>query len=317
MGKILSFKSLLSLTCQKLVAHLTPTDAVVLEFGSRGGELLSRLKNKTKIGIEAEPEMVSHAKKKNREIDFVTDTKFFKKYRHKKFDYIILTDVLSKTEDVQNFLNKLRKFAHSDTRIVVVYFSFLWKLFLDLAEKTNLKYPKSSEPNWLSTGDIDNFFLLEGFEKIKGGRKFIVPYEFPFFSELINKYISPLPIINLFCLTQYTIYRLKPTRKEYSVSIIIPARNEEGNMKRVLNKIPQIGRKTEVVFVEGHSKDGTYQAIAENIKNYKGPIKAKLYKQIGVGKGNAVRLGFAKASNELLMILDADLTVSPSELIKF
>jgi glycosyltransferase involved in cell wall biosynthesis len=78
-----------------------------------------------------------------------------------------------------------------------------------------------------------------------------------------------------------------------------------------------MGKKMEVIFVEGHSKDKTFEVIKEEIANYKGAYKLKLYKQLGKGKGDAVRLGFSKAKNDLLMILDADLTVDPKELPKF
>ena len=88
-------------------------------------------------------------------------------------------------------------------------------------------------------------------------------------------------------------------------------------MPRVIKKIPNMSRFTEVIFVEGHSKDKTYEAIQEEIEKYNGPYKIFLFKQKGKGKGDAVRLGFSKAKNELLMILDADLTVEPKELPKF
>ena len=116
----------------------------------------------------------------------------------------------------------------------------------------------------------------------------------------------------------YQIYRPIIIGDDYSVSVIIPARNESGNIKGVLSKLPKFKKGLEVIFVEGHSKDNTYQTILDEIKNNKRrDTQTFVYKQKGVGKNDAVKLGFSKARNELLMILDADLTVKPSELLKF
>ena len=105
-------------------------------------------------------------------------------------------------------------------------------------------------------------------------------------------------------------------KKDFSVSIFIPCRNEKGNIEQAVTRTPAFGKKQEFIFVEGGSKDGTYEEVERIIKKY--PHKdIKLYKQTGKGKGDAVRLGFSKAQNEVLMILDADLTVSPEDLPKF
>src|SRR3990172_4709584 len=136
-------------------------------------------------------------------------------------------------------------------------------------------------------------------------------------SHFINKYLTPLPLLNYLTLTNYAVYKPISDHREFSVSIVIPARNESGNMKSIFKKIPLISPEMEIIFVEGHSTDDTYDVIKNEIKKYKGPIKTRLLKQKGKGKGDAVRLGFSKASNDLLMILDADLTVDPQELVKF
>src|SRR3989344_3926172 len=232
-----------------------------------------------------------------------------------KYDYIILVNALINTGDAQQYVRKLRKHTHSKTRIIVIYFNFLWKPLLDLASKLGLRKIDLKEPNWFSSDDIRNILLLEGYEQVKMGRRFLVPLNLPLISNFINKFVSQLPLINLFCLSTYQIFRLVPAIRDYSVSIVIPARNEEGNMKGVLKKIPKMGTRTEVIFVEGNSKDNTYSAIEKEIKNSnRKDIEAYLFKQKGKGKADAVRLGFSKAKNEILMILDADLTVDPKDL---
>lgn len=302
---------------QKLTLHIIPKDASIIEFNCKCGELLSRLPNKDKTGVEFSEDFNSCARKRGNGLKVVFADEVFEKAWKKEFDYILLSHTLSNLQDVQEFIKNLKKISHDETRVVVFYFNYLWKPFLDLAQKLGLKLPDENEPNWLSGDDIKNFFYLESFKEIKNDKRFVFPYRIPVISDFINKYLSALPIINSFCLINYSVYRLQPKRKDFSVSIIIPARNEAGNMKGIFNKIPQLGKSMEVIFVEGHSKDNTYQVIKEEIRNYKGPIKARLYKQPGKGKGDAVRFGFSKAKKELFAILDADLTVDPEELPKF
>jgi len=225
-----------------------------------------------------------------------------------KYDYLILENSFSHTDDIQEFIKKLKRNCKDNTRVVAVYFNFFWKPILNLASQVGLRKKDEKEPNWLSSNDISSLFKLEGFEKVKFERRFLFPF---------GRILSQVPLFNYFCLTTCQVFRLVPSKREYSVSIIIPAKNEEGNIKGVLKKIPYLGKGTEVIFVEGNSKDKTYETIKNEIKGYEGKIKAKLFKQTGRGKGNAVKLGFKKAKGDILMILDADLTVAPSDLKKF
>jgi len=301
---------------QRFVSHLIPEPASVLEVGSNGGELLRSLPNKKKVGVVMDNSFLRITRKKCPKIDFFSINDL-SKLHGKKFDYILVNHVLSEIKDVQSFIEKLKLFMNQDTRIVVFSFNYLWKPVLSFGEIIGLKRPQKFEPNWLSEGDIDNLFNLDLFEKVKSGRKFLIPYNIPYISHIVNRYFSPLPVINSFSFIQYAIYRPIKSKKDYSVSIIIPERNEAGHIRGILKSLPKFRKRTEVIFVEGHSKDNTYEVIKEEIKKYKGPLTAKLFKQKGKGKGDAVRLGFSKARNELLMILDGDLTVGPEELPKF
>lgn len=237
---------------------------------------------------------------------------------NKKYDYIILQNTLAQVPDIQHFVKKLKVSCHFKSRVVVIYFNFLWKPIIDLATILGLRRKDDVEPSWLTQEDIRNFFNLEGFEEVKKGRRFIIPINLGPISDFINRFLAPLPLVNSLCLTTYQVFRPRPKAGDYSISIIIPARNEEGNMLGVLKKIPKIGKETEVIFVEGNSKDNTYQVIKNEVANNKNQhIKAYSYKQKGKGKGDAVRLGFQKARNDIVTILDADLTVDPKELVKF
>jgi len=235
-----------------------------------------------------------------------------------QYDYIILTNTLSYVEDIQIYVQTLKEHCKENAKIVVINFNFLWKPFLDFATKIGLREKTKNEPNWLWFSDLQNIFSLEGYQEVKTGRRFLFPVPLGNVSDFINKYLAHLPLLNSLCLTTYQIYRSSPRHINKSVSIIIPARNEEGNIKNVLKKIPSFGgSQVEVIFIEGHSKDNTLKAIKSEIKSNRTDIRARVYKQGGVGKGDAVRLGFQKAKNDILMILDADLTVNPDDLPKF
>lgn len=234
---------------------------------------------------------------------------------HKK--YIILNNSLAYTEDVQKIVKALYDKTKDDTKIIVISFNFLWKPILDFASKIGLREKQIKESNWLTRDDIKNIFYLEDFQEIKSGNRFLFPIDLGPISGFINAFVSQLPIINKFCLTSFQIFRKFPKPKDYSVSIIVPARNEAGNIKGILKKIPRIGTETEVIFVEGWSKDDTYGAIVKEIKTKPKWMKVCVYKQRGKGKKDAVALGFSKAKNEVLVILDADLTVDPKDLSKF
>ncbi|RJR28770.1 glycosyltransferase [Candidatus Microgenomates bacterium] len=297
-----------------LVGTLTPKEAKVLHIGCRGGELLAYLNTTKGVGVDSDEHLLTRAKKNSKykyyyysEINKIKD----------KFDYILITHALAEIEDAQKLITSLAKLSHSDTRIIVTHFNFLWKPILDLAEYLGLKIPSEVQPNWFSEGDIDNLFYLSNYDKVKSGRRFLVPVNIPYLSDFVNKYISPLPLVNNMSLVSYSVYRPNAQNSKYSVSIIIPVRNEAGNMKNIFKKIPKFAKTMEIIFVEGHSTDNTFEVVREEIRKYKGSINARLFKQKGKGKADAVRLGFSKARNQLLMILDADLTVAPQELEKF
>jgi glycosyltransferase involved in cell wall biosynthesis len=138
-------------------------------------------------------------------------------------------------------------------------------------------------------------------------------------SSFFNRYISPLPFFKHFNLVNILIARpiLQSNLKNPSVSIVVAARNEEGNIKNILDRIPKMGPDDELIFVEGNSTDNTWNKILELSKQYSPKLNIKTAQQDGKGKGDAVRKGFSLASKEILMILDADLTVPPEDLPRF
>lgn len=300
-----------------LARETIPTDASVLELGCRRGDLLAGLPNVQKTGIDSQPELVRAARARYPQIKFYGEDEFPRKLKNQKFDYILVSNYLSDASDIQLLVRRLTAVSHSSTRIAAIFFNYLWRPAFDVAGRWGLVYPQQKEPNWLSRQDIEGLFGLEDWEPVRWGRRFLCPYLIPLVSRWINKYLAALPVVNSLCLTNYCVFRPVPVRKDYSVSVVVPARNEAGNIPGMLGKIPRLGTKTEVIFVEGHSWDDTLAQIRQEAAGGSKSIPVRVFRQSGTGKGDAIRLGFAQAKHELLMILDADLTVDPQELAKF
>ena len=173
--------------------------------------------------------------------------------------------------------------------------------------------------NWLNDRDITNLLELEDFDIVRKGKRVLFPKYIPIVSFVLNRLFANLPLLGTLCLVGYIIARERSKEapaEKLSVSVIVPARNEKGNVENAVRRIPEMGRETEIVFVEGNSDDGTYDEIVRIARQYP-ERKIRFLKQDGTGKGDAVRKGFANAQGDIFMILDADLTVEPEELPKF
>ncbi len=297
---------------------IVPEGRRVLEIGCGDGFVLSALKPSFGLGIDISREMIKTAEKNanNTSLKFI-EADIESVTFNETFDFIILSDLLSDLVDVQKALETLRSACDENTRIIINYHSILWEPLLKLSEKFGLKMPQKNS-NWLSATDIDNFLKLSGFESVRFERRMLFPKYIPVVSGLLNKHFSSLPFIRKLCFLNFLVIRKIPRKviKDYSVSIIIPCRNEKGNIRDAIERLPVFGTRQEIIFVEGHSDDGTIDEIKQAIGTY--PDKdIRFFVQKGKGKGDAVRLGFSEAKNEVLMILDADLTMPPEDLPKF
>lgn len=235
-------------------------------------------------------------------------------------DYILLNGLLQQERDIQALLALIHKKSHPTTRLILTYYSSLWRPLIRLASRLGLRR-KTPELNWLAHQDIDNLLYLEGFELIRREGKVILPMWIPLLSNFANCYLAPLPFFRLFCLVNIVVARplhLASTEKRApSVSIIIPARNESGNIEEIIRRIPDMGPHDEVIFIEGNSTDDTWSTIQRMYREQSTIRPMQIAQQSGKGKGDAVRKGFDMARNEILMILDADMTVPPEDLVKF
>jgi len=303
----------------KFFVYNIPDDSSILEIGCGTGEVLARLKPSRGVGIDISSEMVNLARQKFSRLTFINmDAEDMK--LEEKFDYIVISDTIGYFSDIQKVFNELKKVSKPTTRIIITYHNFLWSPLLRLAELIGLKMPQK-RLNWLNREDIVNLLKLEGFDIIKTGNRLLLPFKVPFFSVLINKYLAQLPLINHLCLVGCIISRPEPEAAAadqlLSVSIVIPARNEKANIENAIKRTPLMGASSEIIFIEGESSDGTYEEIVRVANAYQGRCNIKYAKQEGKGKGDAVRKGFAMAKGDVLMILDADLTVPPEDLPKF
>ncbi|MDK2743444.1 MAG: bifunctional class I SAM-dependent methyltransferase/glycosyltransferase family 2 protein [Nitrospira sp. BO4] len=297
-------------------SFLVPEGLSVLEIGSGLGNLLAALKPRRGVGIDLSAEMVKEAAHRHPALEFrVGDAETIE--IEETFDVIILADVVGHLLDVEAALRRLRRACAAHTRIVVSYYSHLWEPILRFCETVGMKMPQR-EQNWLSPEDIANLLHLADFDVVKVERRLLLPKRVPLLSSLCNKLLAYLPGLRALCLCHYVVARPRLRRPErpYSTTIVVPCRNERGNIDAALRRIPRFGGRQEIIFVDGHSTDGTPDEIRRVMAFYPGK-DIKLIVQNGKGKGDAVREGFAHARGDVLMILDADLTMPPEALPKF
>lgn len=302
---------------ERYFRFLVPEGLSILELGCGTGDLLHALRPSRGIGIDFSGKMLEIATEKYPELEFrQVDIENMKTWGE-RFDVLILADVVGHLQDIEETFRGLRDFCRYNTRIIISYYNFLWEPVLKLGEIFRLKMPQQYQ-NWLSSEDLCNILSLSQFQVVKAECRLLIPKRIPGVGNLINRYLAPLPGIRKLCLCRYIVARPLGLegKKTFSTTILIPCRNEKGNIEVAVKRIPEFGAHQEIIFVDGHSSDGTPEEIERVIKAY--PDKdIKLMAQDGHGKGDAVRKGFGSAKGEILMILDADLTVPPEDLPKF
>jgi ubiquinone/menaquinone biosynthesis C-methylase UbiE len=298
---------------------LIPEGAKVLEVGCGLGDLLAAVKPSRGVGVDFSEKMIEQARSRHSDysnLEFiVADVENL--VLDETFDFIILCDVIGHLIDIESTLKNLRKFCTPKTRIIISYYHFLWEPVLQIAEKIGLKMPQRQQ-NWLSSNDIANLLNLADFEVVKREKRLLSPKKIPLLSSLANKYLATIPGLNKLCLSLYLVARpvFTPEKKAHSTTVVIPCRNEKGNIESAIQRLPSFGSEQEIIFVDGHSTDGTVEEIQRVIDSYP-DLSICFLTQDGKGKGDAVRKGFAAATGDILMILDADLTVPPEDLPKF
>ena len=306
-------------------ARLVPADASVFEAGCAEGDLLASLPNARRMGVDYLPDVVERARARHPEITFeVADVTADGESRlgvmaAGGWDAVVCDRLCHSVVDVKALLVGLKRRLAPGGRVYMTAFNYMWELPVSLAEMAAWKRPAPTS-NWLADFDYRNLFDIVGLEVVRHEDRLLLPVGVPGLATALNRYVVRAPGMQVASL--YRIYVLRdrgdaPAPRRASVSVIVPTRNEAGNVAAALTRTPVMGTGTELIFVEGHSSDDTWGTIQTEMQRYRGPLKLSAYQQTGKGKGDAVRLGFARATGDILMILDADLTMPPEELPGF
>ena len=329
----------------KIVRHYVLPGARVLDVGCAAGDMLAALEPSVGVGIDVNAAAIAEANRRHegRGLRFLElAAEDVGKLaggdggsvdgnsgagRGETFDYVILSGVLPQLYDLHTTMEAIRGVCHERTRIIVCTFSRLWQPVIRLGEMAGWK-TRVPDESWLPPGEVRSLLSQCDFDIVRQEHGILLPVGIPLLSNLVNRWIAPLPGMNHGDLCTVTVARMLPRTNRLvvpkCVSVIVPARNEAGNIRPLLERIPTMGDRTAVIFVEGNSTDDTWETIEKVVAEYQvaGKVDGMRHvvsccKQTGRGKGDAVRLGFEKATGEILMILDADISVPPEELPRF
>ena len=304
----------------RYLRFLIPPGLRVLEVGCGTGSVLAGLQPSTGVGIDISPAMIAEAKRNHPDLEFFVgdaeDADFIASLPG-PFDVILILDTIGAFDDCQGALEALHAQCGRETRIIVAYYSHLWEPLVSLAEWIGWRKAQPLQ-NVLSPGDIRLLAELADFDFIKSESRLLSPLRLLGIGRLVNRFLSILPIIRGLSLRHYSVCRsLRANMNDVrSATVVIPARNERGNIEPAITRMPRFCDDIEVIFIEGHSRDGTMDEIRRVADKYQ-DWDIKVMAQPGKGKADAVLTAFDAARGDVLMILDADLTVPPEQLSKF
>ena len=236
--------------------------------------------------------------------------------KKRKMDLIILTDIFELTDDAYSTLKNVKPFLKDEGLLILSSTNPLWYLLINIIEKIGLKEP-SKFKSYIKPNKVENILKAANYEKVKNYNRLYIPFRFfglgPIFNYLMYLF---LPFLNL-GIRNYLIYTNKTfENKKISKSIIVPAKNEEGNLDELLNRIPHFETDYEIIIVCGESSDNTLEKAKSLIKSRPENI-IKVLTQTKNGKANAVWEGLELSDNDAVAILDSDLSVDPEKLTDF
>jgi len=290
----------------------------VLELGCGCGDLLAELAPRVGVGVDFSREMIQRARQRHPGLHFI-HADALRLPLHQSFDVVILSDLVNDVDDVQAVFEQLSHVCSERTRVIMNSYSQVWRPPLSAARRLRLATALRPQ-NWLTVQDVAHLLYLTDFEVIRSWPEILLPLPIPLLAVFLNRYVAKLWPCWHADLTNFVLACPKPhpapCPREPTVSVIVPARNEAGNIESIVRRVPDMGSGTELIFVEGGSEDDTCDVIEETIRRY--PSRdCRLLRQTGKGKGDAVRLGFSESKGDILMILDADMTVPPEDLPRF
>jgi SAM-dependent methyltransferase len=306
----------------RLLRFLVEPEKRVLSVRCTTGNLLAAVRPSNGKGIDICAEIVEIAQQRNPSLNFAVAFPDKDEFHQlfgpgEKFDYILFNDIGDTVDVLQAFQN-LRPLCWRHTRLLIATYNHLWEPFVIIAEWLGMKVPQV-EQNWLSGADIRNLLDLAGFEVLKTHQIVLLPKYVPLLSNFLNRFCARLPFLHKLCMTQVVVARMLPPavpKEELSVSVIIPCKDEKGNVEDAVRRMPQLGGQTEIIFCDDQSTDGTAEEVLRVAALY--PERhIRLKHGPGICKSKNVWTGFNAATGDVLMILDADLTTIPEELIYF
>ena len=303
-------------TLRKFIVSIVAEHKIVLEIGCGLGHLLHLTKPSVGVGVDVSGRMIELAKEKYPDLEFI-HADFKELHLEKSFDFIILSHSVDYFEDVGVYLDKIKLLCHASSRLIITNFNPIWADLIRLGSRLGWKTPMPPNSNFITLFDLKNLLELHGFEVTAQGFRIFFPFRIPLLSGMLNALFPRLPFLRQLCMVQYLAARVKQTsaREGFSCSVIIPCYNEAGNIETCIQRVPTLGTFREVIVVDDGSKDGT-SAIVRRLAEKDSRIRLISYSP-NRGKGQAVKAGFDAATGDILMILDADMTVIPEELHKF
>jgi SAM-dependent methyltransferase len=306
---------------EEIYATVVSPGQRVLEIGCGRGDLLAALRPSFGLGVDLSSEMVARARQAHPSLEFQQGDAHDLSTLREPFDTIILSDLINDLWDVQTVLREVRRLSTPRTRVVLNFYSRLWELPLGAAKELGLARPTLHQ-NWLTLDDTANLLFLADFELVRCWQEVLWPLGTPLIGPLANRYLVKLWPFKHLALSNVVVARPRPqiasptASPQPTVTVVVPARNEAGNIANAFARTPMMGGGTELIFVEGNSSDDTFATIEREIAAHP-EWDSRVFKQTGRGKGDAVRLGYAHAKGDILMILDADLTMPPEDLPRF
>jgi glycosyltransferase involved in cell wall biosynthesis/SAM-dependent methyltransferase len=319
------------------LADLIPPGSSVLELGCATGNLLAALRPSRGLGLDLSPAMLEVAAANHPGLEFsVADVEDFR--LDEKFDFVVASDLVGDLGDIIAMLESVQRVCDEHTRLVLTFHNPAFEGLLRAMQRMGAAM-RPSRQNWVGPEVAENMLTLADFAVVRHSYELLVPTPIPGLASFANRRLSslrPFRYLNLVNLVVARPVRPRPEPAALSCTVLIPCRNEVGNVEAAIERTPEMGSHTEILFVDGSSTDGTREKIEEMIEAYRGRRDIKLLHQVPespydgprdrpdaptqmlkLGKGDAVRKGFDAAGGDVLMILDADLTVPPEELPRF
>jgi len=305
---------------RKLKHHIRPGRRI-LEWGCGRGDLLAGLEPKRGLGLDLSANMAEKARAKHGAVDTLEFRQgdLLDSGVEETFDAVVLDYLSGYLTDIQKCFEHVRTSCEPRTRVYLTSLNYLWRPLLSMAQPTGWVSPQPPS-NWLSSSDLKNLLEMAGFEVIHASTSQLFPFRIPLLDGFFNRFLVRLPLFRHLGSTLFMVARpvMKPTiAGPIDCSVILPTRNESGHIRAALERIPVMGKRTEVIIVEGNSTDDTWEVIQQEVAAYEGPLELSYVQQPGKGKWDAVATGFAQAKGDILVIQDGDLTAPPEDLPKF